>query len=252
MEETADAEEAGDVAAETEEKVEPKKHIGVKEMVKKDFDLEALDFVDDDAKDEWFDFCENDFLVEPKKPEAPVVDDAEKPEPPVAPAEDDAEKPEPPVAPAEDDAEKPEPPVVDDANKPEPPAKPVDVKELVKATFDFENKTFVDDDAKAAWFDFVINTMMAEPAAPIAPADGEKPQPPVIDDTNKPEPPAGPADGEKPEPPAAPAELVKPEPPVAPEDAPIPPHLRAQMEKEAAAEEEAAEETVDTEASEEE
>ena len=102
------------------------------------------------------------------------------------------------------------------------------------------NKAFVDDDAKAAWFDFVINTMLAEPAAPIAPADGEKPQPPVIDDSNKPEPPA------------APAELVKPEPPVAPEDAPIPPHLRAQMEKEAAAEKEAAEETVDTEASEEE
>ncbi len=153
------------------DKEAPKKHIGIKEMVKSTFDPETQDFVDDAAKAEWFAYCADHVFAEPVKPEPPV-----KPE---------------------DDGTKPEPPVADETEKPEPPVKPVTVKELAKSVFDLEAQDFVDDDAKAAWFAYCADHVFAEPVKPEAPVkpedDGTKPEPPV-----KPETPIAPVKPESP------------------------------------------------------
>ncbi len=214
------------------DKEAPKKHIGIKEMVKNTFDPETQDFVDDAAKAEWFAYCADHVFAEPVKPEPPV-----KPE---------------------DDGTQPEPPVADETEKPEPPVKPVTVKELAKSVFDLEAQDFVDDDAKAEWFAYCAEHVFAEPVKPEAPVkpedDGTKPEPPVKpeDDGTKPEPPVKPEDdGTKPEPPVkpeAPIAPVKPEPPA---DAPIPPHLRDEVKEEVSEDDTADEEIVEDEVTEE-
>lgn len=101
------------VEAPAEEIAKPAKPIGVKDikdMIAKSFDFDNADFKDDDAKKDWFDFCNNEIKFDDKKPaELVKPEDAEAPAKPAV---------EPPV--------KPEAPVIDEnAEKPEPPAPPV-------------------------------------------------------------------------------------------------------------------------------
>ena len=123
------AEEATEVTAEeaekpAEEAVKPLKPTGPKEIkdkIAEIFDFDNENFKDDESKNDWFDFCNNDLKIKEhmNKPEPPA--------PPVKPADDETkpEPPAPPVKPADDEA-KPEPPAppvkpADDEAKPEPP-----------------------------------------------------------------------------------------------------------------------------------
>ncbi len=182
-----------------EKPAKPAKKAGKKEivdMINSTFDFETADFIDDETKAAWFEFCKNN-----------LDDAAPKVEKPVADKEADAEKP---VKPAKKAGKK-------------------EIVEMINNTFDLEAASFISDETKAAWFEFCTE-LNAEPEKPVPPVveDGEKPAPPAppVDENGeviKPEPPAPPVDenGEviKPEPPTPPVheEGEKPAPPVKPE-----------------------------------
>ncbi|EWM55149.1 hypothetical protein [Ruminococcus flavefaciens] len=152
-----------------------------------------------------------------EKPAKPETDDAEKPV-----VEDETE------AEVNEDGEE-----VENASK---PLKPVHL-ELTDLFFEFRDMIdlskidFIEDDVKEKILnakDVHADVHFTKPEAPAKPVieEGEKPEPPAppvaIEDGEKPEPPAPPVaieDGEKPEPPAppvAPADGEKPEPPAPP------------------------------------
>ncbi len=180
-------------ATEDEESAEkpakPAKKAGKKEivdMINSTFDFETADFVDEDTKAAWFEFCLNN-----------LDDAAPKVEKPEADTEADAEKP---VKPAKKAGKK-------------------EIIEMINNTFDLEAESFISDETKAAWFEFCTE-LNAKPEKPVPPVveDGEeiekpeKPVPPVVEDGEeivKPEKPVPPVveDGE---------EAVKPEKPVPP------------------------------------
>ena len=209
-EEITEGEEAEDGES-AKKPAKPAKKAGKKEivdMINVTFDFETVDFVDDDAKAAWFEFCKNNLDDAAPKVEKPV----EK--------EDEAEKP---VAPAKKAGKK-------------------EIIEMINNTFDLEAESFISDDTKAAWFEFCTE-LNAKPEPPAPPVDenGEviKPEPPAppVDENGeviKPEPPAPPVDenGEviKPEPPVH-EEGEKPEPPAKPEPPKGPHHKDDQVQE---------------------
>ncbi len=134
-----------------EKPAKPAKKAGKKEiveMINVTFDLETADFVDEDAKAAWFEFCLNNLEDAAPKADKPAADK--------------------------------------DADK------PVKVKtdkkaiiEKINETFDLEACSFIDDDAKTAWFEYctILNTKPEKPTAPAPEVDENgnviKPEPPT-------------------------------------------------------------------------
>ena len=114
--------------------------------------------------------------------EATDEEAAEDEEATEAPEAEKPVKPAPPVIEDEEITEGEE--VEEDTEKPEKPAKPAkkagkkEIVEMINVTFVFEAAVFVDDDAKAAWFEFCLNNLEdAAPKAdkPAADKDADKP-----------------------------------------------------------------------------
>ena len=181
-EEITEGEEVEEDTEKPEKPAKPAKKAGKKEiveMINVTFDFEAADFVDDDAKAAWFEFCLNNLEDAAPKADKPAADK--------------------------------------DADK------PVKVKtdkkaiiEKINETFDLEACSFIDDDAKTAWFEYctILNT---KPEKPTAPA-------PEVDENGN---------------------VIKPEPPAKPEKPAKGPHHKDEVQEDSdAAEDEAADETV--------
>ena len=169
-EEITEGEEVEEDTEKPEKPAKPAKKADKKEiveMINVTFDFETADFVDDEAKAAWFEFCLNNL-------------------------EDAAPK-------ADKNAA--------DKNADKPVKVKTDKKaiiEKINATFDLEACSFIDDDAKTAWFEYctILNTKPEKPTAPapevdedgnvIKPEKPTAPAPEVDEDGNviKPEKPA--------------------------------------------------------------